>query len=112
METRSIEQIRRENEEKHRYELEYNLRKRFVLEYAFLDLADKEKEKIKNELLTKFEYDPDISMRENSWDARILYHQDYKAMSENRKVTEYFYNEILNGRQFNFKRDEWIKRIT
>lgn len=84
------QQIRADKRDVRQLTLEHDLRKRFRSERAFMALADEEKELIRTMLLAEMGYDPDITMRKNPWNARVLFHANYLAMSRDLEVLEFF----------------------
>lgn len=83
--------------------VELELREKFKLEYAFLDMKDSEKESIRKTLLEKLGFSPINKMWDNPWDARILYHQDYNKMSKNHLVINFVRKMLKRKHLFNFK---------
>lgn len=86
----SPQQIRADKKEARCSILEHDLRRRFLSERAFMALADEEKELIRTMLLAEMGYDPDITMRKNPWNARVLFHANYLSMSRDLEVLEFF----------------------
>ena len=89
----------------HRYQREFDLRKRLQLEYAFRDITADEKEAIRYTLLVRFKQEWNSSVKRNKecLDARILRDQDHNQMAYNEKVINFFKALLKSGCRFNFQ---------
>lgn len=89
-ENKTPQQIRREKQEERGKRLAQDLRYRFKLELKFMACPAEEVELLRTMFLAELGYDPELAMRQNSWDCRVIYHATQAQLSQNAKMMQFF----------------------